>query len=106
MSELQKARERLFDRQKELHETLRGELGETAAPGYRERCALEEPGRRPLSEEYWKQLFPEYASFAEAVRSESAAKPAFDRGRPISSDDLWLWGGPPSGAARSCRTPS
>ncbi|MBQ7208922.1 MAG: hypothetical protein IJS01_14080 [Lentisphaeria bacterium] len=94
MSDLQNARARLFERSCKLHKTLRVELGETASPGYRERCALEDPERKPLSEEYWKQLFPEYAAFAEAVRQELAAKPAFDRGRPVTSDDLWLWGGP------------
>ena len=94
MSKLQETREQLYDRQKELHKIMRIGLGETAAPGYRERCRIEDPARLPVSEEYAAQIAPEYAAFAEAVREELAAKPAFERGVPIPEDKLWLWGGP------------
>jgi len=94
MSELAEARKKLFDRQEELHKVLHIGLGETASCGYNRRCAVSDPGRKIICEEYFQQLRPEYDAFAEAVRGEIARKTPFAPGVPIAEDDLWLWGGP------------
>ena len=94
MKELKELREKLFKRSEELHQTMNVDLGATAAPGYMVRCALEDITRRPVNEEYFRQLAPEYNAFAEKIRSLLAAAPEFDRGIPISNEKLWLWGGP------------
>ena len=94
MSELAEARKKLFDRQEELHKVLHIGLGETASCGYDRRCAVSDPGRKIICEEYFQQLRPEYDAFAEAVRGEIARKTPFSPGVPIAEDDLWLWGGP------------
>ena len=94
MPELKEAREKLFQRNTELHQALRIELGETAAPGYHMRSLMEDKTRRPLSEEYIVQLAPEYNAFADAVRRKLAALPPAAPGTAINSEDLWIWGGP------------
>ena len=94
MQDLKEAREKLFQRNEELHRVMRVGLGETAAPGYRMRSLMEDPTRRPLSEEYIVQLAPEYNEFADVVRRKLASLPTPDHGDPISSENLWLWGGP------------
>ena len=94
MSKLQEVCEKLRNRKTELHDVMRIKLGETAAPGYRERCAVEDPGRRAVSEEYWSLLAPEYNEFAEAVREELAAQGPVEGGAPIPREKIWLWGGP------------
>ncbi len=68
--------------------------GDTAAPGYRARCMMEDRTRLPLAEAYFECIAPAYKEFEAVVRQELAARPAFRRGRAIGEDDLWLWGGP------------
>ena len=94
MSDLKTAREKVFKRNEELHKAMRVKLGETAAPGYHMRSMMEDPTRRPLSEEYIVQLAPEYEEFAEAVRKEIAAMEPAAPGVAIAPENLWLWGGP------------
>ncbi len=94
MPTLEDARKKLMERQENLHELLRIALGETAAPGYWDRCAIADGTRSPLLEEYSRQIYAEYASFAAAVRKELAKCPPWRPGTPITSENLWLWGGP------------
>lgn len=94
MADLKEVREKLFQRNEELHKVMRVGLGETAAPGYRMRSLMDDPTRRPLSEEYIVQLAPEYNAFAGEVRKQLAALVVPEHGDPISPENLWLWGGP------------
>ena len=94
MADLKELRDALVARSEELRKTMHVSLGETAAPGYMGRCAVEDITRRPLNEEYIRQLAPEYEAFADKVREILADTPEFDRGTPITQDNLWLWGGP------------
>ena len=94
MAELKELRENLIKRSEELRKAMNITLGDTAAPGYMGRCAVEDITRRPINEEYFRQLAPEYNAFAEKVREILAETPEFDRGIPITEENLWLWGGP------------
>lgn len=94
MADLTELLNTLKQRKKELCEVMNIKLGETAAPGYMGRCALEDLTRCPLNEEYLRQLAPEYNAFAAKVRETLAAMPGFDHGEPITQENLWLWGGP------------
>ena len=94
MPTLEEAKKNLLERQKLLHELLRIALGETAAPGYWDRCATADGTRSPLLEEYSRQIFAEYDEFAAAIRTELAKCPPWRPGVPVTSENLWLWGGP------------
>lgn len=94
MAELQELRDKLFKRSDELHEAMNIKLGETAAPGYMTRCALEDISRLPVNEEYFRQLSPEYNAFREKIIEILAQTPEFDSGTPFTEDNIWLWGGP------------
>ena len=94
MAELQELRDKLFKRSEELHETMNIKLGETAAPGYMTRCALEDISRMPVNEEYFRQLSPEYNAFREKIIEILAQTPEYDRGTPFTEENIWLWGGP------------
>ena len=91
---LEEAVKKLRERSKILREILRNGLGETAAPGYWERCATADATRTPLLEEFRRQLHAEQDAMAEAVRFELEKLPAWDKGVPITKDKVWLWGGP------------
>lgn len=92
--EVENSAKALRERAKLLSETLRNGLGETAAPGYWDRCAVTDATRCPLLEEYARQIAPEIENFSEAVRSELAAQEPWEAGAPLTSDKVWLWGGP------------
>ncbi len=86
--------ENLSQRNRALRKVMNIPNGATVAPGFRERCAMEDNTRLPINEEYFVQLFPEYNAFAEAVRQKIAAMPEVDKGIPVSKENLWIWGGP------------
>lgn len=93
-SHLEEAARKLYERSKILREILRNATGETAAPGYWMRCATADATRTPLLEELCRQIHAELDSFSEAVRSEIEKRPQWEPGAPLSSDKVWLWGGP------------
>ena len=91
---LEEAAKKLRERSKLLQEILRNGLGETAAPGYWERCATADATRTPLLEEFGRQLYGEQSAFAEAVLYELEKLEPWDKGVPLTRDKVWLWGGP------------
>ena len=91
---LEEAAKKLRERSKLLQEILRNGLGETAAPGYWERCATADATRTPLLEEFGRQLYGEQSAFAEAVLYELEKLGPWDKGVPLTRDKVWLWGGP------------
>lgn len=93
-AKLTEAISKLKERNTLLHELLRLANGETASPGYWERCATADATRTPLLEEYNRQIFHEYEVFSEAVCSELAKLPPWPAGDAIGGENLWLWGGP------------
>ena len=94
MSNLAKAREKLFNRRTLLQKTMRIKLGETAAPGYASRTRIEDQTRIPLNEEYFVQIAPELEEFATVVKEELANTKAPTTSQAIDSQNVWLWGGP------------
>ncbi len=88
------AREQLLNRHIELGKEFKLENGAKAAPGFNSRCAIEDPTRTPIPDEYFIRLAPEYNAFAEAVRERLASLPPVEPGVPITKDQLWVWGGP------------
>ena len=93
-SHLEEAARKLYERSKILREILRNATGETAAPGYWMRCATADATRTPLLEELCRQIHAELDNFSEAVCSEIEKRPQWEPGAPLSSDKVWLWGGP------------
>ena len=91
---LEEAVKNLKERSRSLREVMRNALGETAAPGYWERCATADATRSPLLEEYLRQLSAENDAFGEAVSYELEKRPAWGPGLPITPDKVWVWGGP------------
>lgn len=90
---IREAAARLLKRQEELHKVIPVPLGETAAPGYGERCRLLDPDRRPLCEEYSRLIAREYSEFKSLVLEE-LPKVEFPSAPAIPADKFWLWGGP------------
>jgi len=91
---LKQSRDLVFRRQEELHRVLPVPLGETAAPGYHERCLVADPTRKELNEGYSQMLAKEYRAFAEAVQETLSGMAPFPQAPAIPRDRLWLWGGP------------
>lgn len=89
------AAEKLRAKVKSVYDLLKIKLGETAAPGFRERCLINgENDRQLLFEEAQRFCAPELQEFAEACREEIARKPQWSAGAPLTADKVWLWGGP------------
>ena len=89
------AAKKLREKSKSIYDILNNKLGETAAPGFRERCAANgEKERTPLLEEAERFYAAELREFTEAVREEIARKPQWNSGAPLTADKVWLWGGP------------
>jgi len=93
-SKLTEAYEKLVLIQKALHHNLQISLGETAAPGYNERCRISDPTRKEFRDDYMRMIAPEYQAFSDAVLEELAARPSFPAAPPIPEEKLWMWGGP------------